>query len=116
MANPQRVDLNTAAPTGDRVHGSNAADQAAMDAVPVRPAPQPTPGPLPGEAGDLLRPTERPDEPITAGLDVGEGNGSDALLFGQQNIASRQRYHHLMQAQRLAALTNDPVLKRLANG
>lgn len=32
--------------------------------------------PVPGAGGDLLRPTERPDEPITAGADFGAGPGS----------------------------------------
>lgn len=32
--------------------------------------------PVPGGAGDLLRPTERPDEPITAGADFGPGPSS----------------------------------------
>lgn len=32
--------------------------------------------PVPGGAGDLLRPTERPNEPITAGADFGPGPSS----------------------------------------
>lgn len=32
--------------------------------------------PVPGAGGDLLRPTERPNEPITAGADFGAGPSS----------------------------------------
>lgn len=42
------------------------------DAVPA-PAPQ---GPMPGSLGALDRPTERPTEPITAGVDFGAGPGA----------------------------------------
>ena len=31
----------------------------------------------------LYAPTERPEEPITAGIDMGEGAGSDALMMNQ---------------------------------
>ena len=32
---------------------------------------------------ELYSPTQRPDEPITAGIDMGEGPGSDALMMNQ---------------------------------
>jgi hypothetical protein len=32
---------------------------------------------------ELYAPTERPDEPITAGIDRGEGPGSEALMMNQ---------------------------------
>jgi hypothetical protein len=31
----------------------------------------------------LYAPTQRPDEPITAGIDMGAGPGSDALMMGK---------------------------------
>ena len=31
----------------------------------------------------LYAPTERPDEPITSGIDMGEGPGSSALMFNK---------------------------------
>ena len=31
----------------------------------------------------LYAPTQRPDEPITAGIDMGAGAGSDALMMGK---------------------------------
>ncbi len=44
------------------------------------PAPQ---GPPPGGVGAFGRPTDRPGEPITAGLPTGAGPGPDALMFNQ---------------------------------
>lgn len=61
------------------------------DAVPA-PAPQ---GPMPGSLGALDRPTERPTEPITAGVDFGAG--PNALAAG---VSQPIR-------------TDDPVLERL---
>lgn len=37
----------------------------------------------PGEMGALDRPTERPGEPVTAGLPSGPGPGPEALGLGQ---------------------------------
>ena len=37
----------------------------------------------------LFAPTQRPDEPITAGIDMGAGAGSNALLM-QSNFAQRK--------------------------
>ena len=37
----------------------------------------------------LFAPTQRPDEPITAGIDMGEGVGSDALMM-QSKFAERK--------------------------
>ena len=31
----------------------------------------------------LYEPTQRPDEPVTAGIDMGEGPGSNALMFNK---------------------------------
>jgi hypothetical protein len=50
-------------------HGTQAANERALSVVPM---PQGTP---PGGRGPLTRPTERPGEPITAGLAVGPGPG-----------------------------------------
>ena len=43
------------------------------------PAAVPPPGPLPGSLTALDAPSERPDEPITAGLPMGAGPGPEAL-------------------------------------
>lgn len=48
----------------------------AQRAVPMgnpTPSIQQTPRPTPGQAGPLTRPTERPNEPITAGAPFGPG-------------------------------------------
>ena len=46
-----------------------------MGAPPTQVTPQ-APRPMPGSLGDLTLPTERPDEPITAGSDFGAGPSS----------------------------------------
>src|SRR5205823_1455053 len=43
------------------------------------------PPPVPGGAGDLHRPTERPDEPVTAGAPIGAGPGPEAIPQGPTN-------------------------------
>lgn len=57
-----------------------AGPQAAAPAVPVMP-----PAPLD-------RPTERPDEPITAGLPSGAGPGPEALGLGRPDLARLVQY------------------------
>lgn len=42
------------------------------------PLPAATPGPAPGSFGDLGRPTERPNEPVTSGIAFGPGPGPTA--------------------------------------
>lgn len=57
------------------------------DAVSVAPAPRvggpgtpsPAPGLLPGQVVPLDAPTQRPNEPLTAGLPIGAGPGVEAL-------------------------------------
>lgn len=92
----QRTDLNAnrgplpVQAASGQAYGVRGAQEAAQRAVPISapPAPpQPTmaavaPAPLPGELGDPLRATERPDEPLSAGLDWGPGPGSEALGIG----------------------------------
>lgn len=62
----------------------------AQQAIPLAPPPPPAgggaspappagAGPTPGQFGDPLRPTERPGEPLTAGIDSGPGPGSEVL-------------------------------------
>lgn len=50
----------------------NAQRAVPMGASPTA-APTQAPRPMPGSLGDLTRPTERPNEPITAGADFGPG-------------------------------------------
>ena len=64
--------LNTAAPKS-KTRGS-------ADDVGGRPANPPTP------VTPLFAPSQRPDEPITAGIDLGEGPGSSALMMSKINV------------------------------
>jgi hypothetical protein len=41
---------------------------------------------MPGGAGDLHRPTERPGEPVTAGAPIGAGPGPEALPQGPTSV------------------------------
>lgn len=48
-------------------------------AVPEQAAPPPMTGIPPGSLGALTRPTERPNEPLTAGIASGPGPGPEAM-------------------------------------
>jgi hypothetical protein len=92
-AYPQRTDLAqrraqpVRAPTG-LPYGDRKALEDAQRALPLpdisseAPAPQTLPVPPPGVLGPLDRPTERPNEPLTAGLSIGEGPGPEAVRYG----------------------------------
>lgn len=47
-----------------------------------------TTGPLPGELGDFLRATDRPNEPLTSGLASGPGPGPEALAGSFMDTAA----------------------------
>lgn len=72
-----RTDMNKPVPvqaaTG-QPYGAAKAQLDAQRAVPVAPPPSP-----PGGMGDFLRATERPGEPLTAGIPSGPGPGPEAL-------------------------------------
>lgn len=73
-------------------------------------APAPPPGPMAGEQGDLLRPTERPGEPVTAGVPFGPGPmgtqpGPDPVL------AQLQAYYSVFPTQDLADLIEDLMMQ-----
>jgi hypothetical protein len=55
------------------------APSVAPASAPVSPRPQ---GPMPGSFGAFDRMTELPDEPFTAGMNVGPGAGREALVRG----------------------------------
>ena len=70
----QRTDLNSSAMTPE--YGGIKALADAQKAVPMGASPAAAPQiqrPVPGAAGSLTRPTERPLEPITAGANFGPG-------------------------------------------
>lgn len=77
----------------------------------VPPAPQGAPGPNdlmamaqgfngPGNQ-DFMRPTERPNEPVTHGLPIGPGAGPEALTgvgaLARQNVIEQGTIQHLLQ-------------------
>jgi hypothetical protein len=59
----------------------------AMPVAPSTPMPQPTP---------LTAPTERPNEPVTAGMDFGLGQGSEALTMPNQGMSEDDRQRTLV--------------------
>ena len=70
----QRTDLNSSAMTPE--YGGIKALADAQKAVPMGASPAAAPQiqrPVPGAAGPLTRPTERPLEPVTAGANFGPG-------------------------------------------
>lgn len=74
------------------------------------PAQAPPPGPMAGEQGDLLRPTERPGEPVTAGVPFGPGP------MGTQPapdpvLAQLQAYYSVFPTQDLADLIEDLMMQ-----
>ena len=72
----QRTDLLAPKAAPGQTYGEAGQQIAAQKAVPMgnpTPSVQNTPRPVPGQAGPLTRPTERPDEPITSGAPFGPG-------------------------------------------
>lgn len=76
---PNRSDLRNPggkvakqAATG-QTYGEAGRQLAAQSAVPMAAPPTEAPRMRPGQLGDLLRPTERPSEPVTAGASFGPG-------------------------------------------
>jgi hypothetical protein len=87
LRNPAQKVARQTAP--GQTYGAGAEQMRAQQAVPMggpptSAAPQPMQNPetglAPGSLGDMLRPSERPDEPITSGLPIGEGPGPESLI------------------------------------
>ena len=115
-AKAQRTDLNNplakqaaSSRSGNRQHGDRQADMDAQGQVPMRPPPgmEAQPRVTPDDLGPLGRPTERPNEPITAGARIGPGPGPERL--------ATYRPPEPVQAplERLNMKLNDPFLTRL---
>lgn len=97
---PNRSDLRTAArvpiqTAKGQTYGQASQQIASQRAMPIAAAPgdqmAQVQRPVPGTLGSLTRPTERPDEPITAGADFGSGpNAYQAgipMMLNQQQSA-----------------------------
>lgn len=131
QAYANRTDLNTERSLPVRAvpgqtYGQVQAQTEAQRAVPMAPSPQPSglPAPAapggpsmpalpptpPGAAGPLTRPTERPLEPVTAGIASGPGPGPEALP--PPPAAATAKVSALLAA--AAASTGSPTLSNLA--
>lgn len=81
-----RTDLNQSVQVASgQPYGARQEQVAAQKAIPLPGAPPvqaSPPPPAPGSFGAFTRPTERPNEPLTAGLPVGPGPGTEALAGG----------------------------------
>ena len=100
-AKPQRIDLNTAAPSnGEREYGAVKRDQDALDEMPL------VEGPVPDSLGPLAAPTNRPEEPVTTGVPIGDGPGPEALMMNPQ-----RRYQSPLE--RVAEATQNPRLLQM---
>ena len=82
-AYPQRTDLNMApSAVPGQTYGEAGAQMAAQRAVPMgAPAAPKAPTVAPGQYGPLDRPTERPNEPVTAGAPFGPGRMSQGNAY-----------------------------------
>ena len=80
--NRQPVTVASGQPYGARQEQVAAQRALPLPAAPPVPAPPPpAPGALPGGRGPFTRPTEYPDEPLTAGMSMGPGPGPEALAM-----------------------------------
>ena len=107
-----------------QVYGERQQQQAAQRAVPIAAPPVPapagaTPTPAPGGTGGLppvsgpgilpfLHESNRPNEPVTAGLPTGPGPGPEALS-GVGAIAANQAVEQGTLKNLLASLANAPA-------
>jgi hypothetical protein len=65
-----------------------------------------------GQQGDLLRPTERPDEPVTAGAPFGPGANAPQADFGDPVLAQLQAFHEAFPTQDMADLIEDLMMQK----
>lgn len=68
---------------------------------------------MPGQFGGLTRPTERPLEPVTAGIKSGPGPGPEVLPTTAQMTGNPNTVSALLQ--KAAQVTNSPVLSQMAS-
>lgn len=65
---------------------------------------------MPGAAGNYLRETERPDEPVTAGIPLGPGPGprpSAPLRPGEDVLPRLQAYYSAFPSEALREMIED---------
>jgi hypothetical protein len=115
-AYPNRTDLNQPKPKmaafTNQTYGEQA-NQVRRQRV-VKPGPPPgarvpAPGPAqPGAAGAFNRPTERPNEPVTAGAPFGPGAGPEALSGAGVQAGSREDVY--LQVRAIASRYPNPAV------
>ncbi len=85
---PRKRQKVQAAPTG--THGGQAALERSQSVVPL---PNSQVQPVPGGAGSFSRPSEAPDEPITAGAPFGPGqSGPGPAAYSDDELLLRDLY------------------------
>jgi len=87
-----------------QTYGEGARQQASQRMVPPGPPPTDAMGPFDG-------PTERPDEPVTAGLPMGPGPGPEALTG--VGIQSGSKLDLALQVRAIASRYPNPALLAL---
>lgn len=104
-----RVDLNEPVPGGP--YGARKAQTDAMNAVPIQPPKSASPGaamagqaPPPVPPLPFDRPSERPGEPVTAGLESGPGPGPEALGMGDGPLDELRAIYHQFPSEDLREL------------
>ena len=110
-------------------YGARQAQEAAQGAIPLPAAPpvsvpaQPRPQvPAPGSLGVFNRGTERPDEPLTAGLPIGPGSGPEVLPMSpvlsqdDQLLAQLRGLYSAFPSEDLAALIDYAERNRNSRG
>ena len=114
----QRTDLNSSAMTPE--YGGIKALADAQRAVPMGASPAAAPQiqrPVPGAAGSLTRPTERPLEPVTAGANFGPGpNAMQAgipIPTGDQALAELRAIYAMYPNDDLADLIDSATREGL---
>lgn len=119
-AYPNRTDLQN---PGDKVakqafkgqtYGEATKQMQAQSAVPIASSPtdQTPPPPQPGQIGGLTSPTERPNEPISSGMDFGAGPNAD--IFGQIRPEPGSNADLAERVRAIAAIYPNPALLQLA--
>jgi hypothetical protein len=68
---------------GSTSYGEGVETQAIKSGAPLAKTANTRPTPTAQPVTSLYAPTERPNEPVTAGIDQGAGAGSDALMVNQ---------------------------------
>lgn len=94
-------------------YGEATQQMESQSAVPIAQAPtdQTPPPPTPGQIGSLTAPTERPNEPITAGMDFGPGPNAD--VFGNLRPAPGSNSDLAERVRAIAAIYPNPALLQL---